>query len=60
VTVAHDVVISDKLVSFGKTSTSTLVERLLDDKHFCWTPDCASDAAEMLAKIDEWSVLIAR
>lgn len=60
VTVAHDVVISDKLVNFGKTSTSTLVERLRDDKHFCWTPDCASDAAEMQVKIDEWSVLIGR
>lgn len=60
VTVAHDVVVNNKLVNFGNTSNSTLVERLANDKHFCWTKDCESDAEEMKTKIDEWSVLVGR
>lgn len=60
ISVAHDAVLSDKLINFGNAANSRLVERLVDDKHFCWTKDCQADGLEMKTQIEAWSTLVGR
>ena len=60
ISVAHEAVLSEKLVNFGNAANSPLVERLIDDKHFCWTKDCQADGLEMETQIEAWAELIGR
>jgi hypothetical protein len=53
VKVAHDAIISQFKVNFANIPASRLVAKLRDDSHNCWG-DCAANAAEMQAAIEEW------
>jgi len=43
-------------IDLNATSSSRLVVRLRDEFHNCWTTNCASDAADMLAEIDAFAL----
>jgi hypothetical protein len=49
-------VLDNQKVDFITPANSRLVERLIDDRHFCWS-NCAADAATMQAAIEQWGVL---
>lgn len=54
---AHDAVISGFKVNFANIPASRLVAKLRDDQHNCWG-NCAENAAEMQAAIEEWNQAI--
>jgi hypothetical protein len=56
VQVAHDGTVNGGAVDFNNVLNSRLVQRLSNDGHQCWS-DCANDAAEMKAAIDQWILL---
>lgn len=51
---AHDAVISAFKVNFANIPASRLVAKLRDENHNCWG-NCAENAAEMQAAIEEWN-----
>lgn len=51
---AHDAVVSSFKVNFANIPASRLVAKLRDENHNCWG-DCAENAAEMQAAIEEWN-----
>lgn len=51
---AHDAVISSFKVNFSNIPASRLVAKLRDENHNCWG-NCAENAAEMQAAIEEWN-----
>lgn len=52
---AHDAVVNSFKVNFANTASSRLVLKLGEDKHNCWSV-CETNAAEMLAAINDWKV----
>ena len=54
---AHDAVISNFKVNFTNIPKSRLVAKLRDEKHNCWS-DCAENADEMEAAVEEWNEAI--
>jgi len=55
---AWSATVDNQKVNFSDPASSRLVRRLAADSHFCWTADCASDAAVMLAEIVAWQLAI--
>ena len=53
---AYRAVVDNQKVNFAMADSSRLVQRLVTDKHFCWS-DCDMDGAEMSAAIVEWGNL---
>jgi hypothetical protein len=51
---AHDTLIFGQKVDFNFPSESSMVRRIRDLRHGCWSPDCARDAQTMAAAITEW------
>ncbi|MCI0505520.1 MAG: Ig-like domain-containing protein [Gammaproteobacteria bacterium] len=58
VVLAHAVVINRDLVNRENPQLSRFVERLVDDKHFCWT-SCSEDANTIANAIGRWNDLLA-
>ncbi|WP_455221208.1 Ig-like domain-containing protein [Kaarinaea lacus] len=58
VVLAHAVVVNRDLVNRDNPQLSRFVERLVDDKHFCWT-SCAEDANTVINAIGRWNDLLA-
>lgn len=54
VRVAHDAVIKGFKVNFANIPASRLVAKVRDGNHNCWS-DCAENAAELQAAIEEWN-----
>ena len=50
---AHDSVISQFKVNFANLPASRLVAKIRDENHNCWG-DCAANAQEMLAAVQDW------
>jgi len=53
VTEAHDAVIDGFKVNFNNIPSSRMVLKLSDESHNCWS-NCAANAAEMQAAIEDW------
>ena len=51
---AHDAVISTFKVNFANIPSSAMVKKLREGNHNCWG-DCAENALEMEAAIEEWN-----
>ncbi len=58
VVLAHAVVINRDLINRDNPQLSRFVERLVDDKHFCWT-SCDEDANTITNAIGRWNDLLA-
>jgi len=58
IVLAHAVVVNRDLVNRDNPQLSRFVERLVDDKHFCWT-SCAEDANTVINAIGRWNDLLA-
>ena len=58
VVIAHAVLINRDLISRDNPQLSRIVERLVDDKHFCWT-NCANDGNTVTNAIARWNDLLA-
>jgi hypothetical protein len=56
--IAHAVLINRDLVNRDNPQLSRLVERLADDKHYCWS-NCADDADAVTNAIARWNDLAA-
>ncbi|NOX43228.1 MAG: tandem-95 repeat protein [Gammaproteobacteria bacterium] len=56
--IAHAVVTNRDLVDMSTPNNSVIVNRLIEDKHFCWT-DCDNDANTVVAAIIRWNELVA-
>ena len=56
VVLAHAVVVNRDLVNRDNPQLSRFVERLVDDKHFCWT-NCTTDANTIITAIGRWNDL---
>lgn len=54
-TTAYRAVVDQRKVSLSNPAGSRLVQRLVTDRHYCWTPVCADDGAVMQAAIEQWS-----
>ena len=55
---AHDTLIFGQKVDFTFPSESTLVRRIRDLRHGCWSGDCARDAQTMTEAIEQWSLAL--
>ena len=58
VVLAHAVVVNRDLVNRDNPQLSRFVEKLADDKHFCWT-SCDEDANTVINAIGRWNDLTA-
>ncbi|KPJ93366.1 MAG: hypothetical protein AMJ53_07410 [Gammaproteobacteria bacterium SG8_11] len=58
VILAYSVVINRDLVDRDSPEQSRFVEKLVEDKHFCWS-DCADNGATMASNIARWNDLLA-
>jgi hypothetical protein len=54
---AYRAVIDNQKVNLTLPVSSRMVQRLLPERHFCWS-DCASDAAQMEAAIALWASMV--
>lgn len=57
-TISHHALVSAQKVALNAPLESRLVQRLAADFHFCWTDDCAADAAAMANTITQWATLL--
>jgi hypothetical protein len=57
VTAAHDLLINNQKVDLSAPDDSRLVERLVEDQHFCWN-ECGADGTVMRDAIAQWATLI--
>lgn len=51
---AHDEIMMTQKVNFSNIPGSRMVRKLRDENHNCWS-NCADNAAEMQAAIEEWN-----
>ena len=58
VVLAHAVIVNRDLINRDNPQLSRFVERLVDDKHFCWT-SCDEDANTVINAIGRWNNLLA-
>jgi hypothetical protein len=58
IVLAYSVVINRDLIDRDSPDKSRFVEKLVDDKHFCWS-DCTDNGATMASNIGKWNDLVA-
>lgn len=56
--IAHAVITNRNLIDMTSPDSSIMVNRIINDAHFCWT-DCNSDANTIIAAINEWNTRVA-
>jgi hypothetical protein len=54
---AFRAVVDNQKVNLAAPESSRLVQRLVPDRHHCWS-DCAADAAAMQAAIEAWAAAV--
>ena len=55
---SHDTLIFGQKVDFNNPAESTIVRRLKDLYHNCWTINCARDADVMAKAIEDWATAL--
>jgi len=56
--IAHAYIINRDLINRDTPNNSIIVDRILNDKHICWT-SCANDAVTVTNAIKSWNFLLA-
>lgn len=55
---AYSEILGQNKVDLATPGSSRVVRKVIDERHNCWTADCAADGAALEAAIQQWAAMI--